>query len=88
VIANQRHRSTRVNSEELRLRKNIQPLEALVAADLEFARLGYDPQAQVLVFGCAYSKVADDSCSATTSRRRRDEWIDEGIIESLRRIAA
>jgi hypothetical protein len=33
-------------------------------------------------------RVADDSRSATTSRRRRDEWIDEGIIESLRRIAA
>ena len=41
---------------------------------------------QVLVFGCAYCKIADASCSATTLRRRRDEWIDEGIMESLRRI--
>jgi hypothetical protein len=43
VIANQRHRSTRVHSGKLRLRKNIQPLEALLATDLDFARLGYDP---------------------------------------------
>jgi hypothetical protein len=41
---------------------------------------------QVLVFGCAYCKIADASCSATTLRRRRDEWIDEGIMETLRRI--
>jgi hypothetical protein len=39
MIANQRHRSTRVYSGELRLRKNIQPLEALVAADLDFVSL-------------------------------------------------
>jgi transposase len=49
-------------------------------------RIVFDKLAQVLVFGCAYSKIADDSCSSTTLRRRRDEWIDEGIMESLRRI--
>src|SRR5215208_1429820 len=43
VIANQRHRSTRVYSGELCLRKNIQPLEALVAADLGLMSLGYNP---------------------------------------------
>jgi len=42
VIANQRHRRARVNSGEFRLRKTIQLLEALVAADLDFARPGYD----------------------------------------------
>jgi transposase len=30
---------------------------------------------QILVFGCAYWRIADESCSATTLRRRRDEWI-------------
>lgn len=42
---------------------------------------------EVLVFGCAYWRIADDSCSATTLRRRRDEWIDAGIMEALREIA-
>ena len=39
---------------------------------------------QVLLFGCAYEKIADESCSATTLRRRRDEWIDAGVMERLR----
>ena len=42
---------------------------------------------QVLVFGCAYRRIADDSCSATTLRERRDEWIACGVIEKLRQIA-
>jgi hypothetical protein len=41
----------------------------------------------VLVFGCAYRRIADDSCSATTLRDRRDEWIACGVIEKLRQIA-
>lgn len=49
-------------------------------------RVVFDKLVQVLVFGCAYSKIADDSCSATTIRRRRDEWIASGVMESLRRI--
>ena len=49
-------------------------------------RVVFDKLVQVLVFGCAYCKIADASCSATTLRRRRDEWIDEGIMETLRRI--
>jgi hypothetical protein len=28
-----------------------------------------------------------DACSASTSRRRRDEWIDSGAMEKLRRMA-
>jgi hypothetical protein len=43
VIANLRHRSTRPHSVEFRFRKTIQPLKALVAADLGLAGLGYDP---------------------------------------------
>jgi hypothetical protein len=44
----------------------------------------FEKLVQVLVFGCAYEKIADRSCSATTLRRRRDEWIASGVIDSLR----
>ena len=40
-----------------------------------------------LVFGCAYEKIADGSCSATTLRDRRDEWIELGVIERLREMS-
>lgn len=49
-------------------------------------RVVFDKLVQVLVFGCAYERIADDSCSATTLRRRRDEWIDAGVMEQLREI--
>jgi hypothetical protein len=39
----------------------------------------------VLVFGCGYRRIADTTCSATTLRRRRDEWITAGVAEQLRR---
>ena len=39
---------------------------------------------QILVFGCAYWRIADESRSATTLRRRRDEWIDAGVMDTLR----
>src|SRR5918994_1550371 len=38
----------------------------------------FEKLVQVLVFGCAYERIADESCSATTLRRRREEWIDSG----------
>ncbi len=41
---------------------------------------------QILVFGCAYRRIADESCSATTLRDRRDEWTACGVIETLREI--
>ena len=41
---------------------------------------------QVLVFGCAYHRIADASCSESTLRRRRDEWIELGVMERLRHI--
>ena len=37
-----------------------------------------------MVFGCAYWRIADEECSDTTLRRRRDEWIDLGVTEVLR----
>ena len=44
----------------------------------------FDRMVQVLVFGCGYERVADEHCSATTLRRRRDEWIALGVMEHLR----
>ena len=41
-------------------------------------RVVFDKLVQILVFGCAYWRIADEECSATTLRRRRDEWIEAG----------
>lgn len=49
-------------------------------------RIVFEKLVQVLVFGCAYWRIADDSCSATTLRRRCDEWIDCGVMDSLQKI--
>jgi transposase len=46
-------------------------------------RVVFDKLIQVLVFGCGYRRIADHSCSATTLRRRRDEWISTGVAERL-----
>ena len=35
------------------------------------------------MFGCGYRRIADHTCSATTLRRRRDEWIRAGVAEQL-----
>ena len=47
-------------------------------------RIVFEKLLQVLVFGCAYWRIADESCSDTTLRRRRDEWIDLGVMDALR----
>jgi transposase len=47
-------------------------------------RIVFDKLIQVLVFGCGYRRIADHTCSATTLRRRRDEWITLGVAEQLR----
>jgi transposase len=47
-------------------------------------RVIFEKLIQILVFGCAYHRIADESCSATTLRDRRDEWIEAGVIEELR----
>lgn len=49
-------------------------------------RVVFDKLVQVLVFGCAYKRIADEECSATTLRRRRDEWINAGVMEELQQI--
>ncbi len=46
-------------------------------------RVAFDKIIQILVFGCGYRKAADQTCSATTLRDRRDEWIEQGIFEQL-----
>jgi transposase len=49
-------------------------------------RVVFEKLIQVLVFGCAYHRIADEECSATTLRERRDEWIEIGMMEALREI--
>src|SRR4051794_2348656 len=44
----------------------------------------FDELVQVLVSDAGYERVADETCSATTMRRRRDEWIRLGIFDRLR----
>ena len=51
------------------------------------ARVVFEKLVQILVFGCAYERIADHSCSATTLRRRRDEWIEAGVMATLRELA-
>ncbi len=46
----------------------------------------FDKLVQVLVLGAAYEKIADSTCSATTIRRRRDEWITAGVFQALEQI--
>ena len=50
-------------------------------------RVVFEKLVQVLVFGCAYERIADGTCSATTLRDRRDEWIELGVMETLRELA-
>jgi len=50
-------------------------------------RVVFEKLVQILVFGCAYRRIADQECSATTLRERRDEWIACEAMETLRRIA-
>jgi transposase len=49
-------------------------------------RVVFEKLVQVLVFGCAYHRIAEESCSATTLRDRRDEWIELGVIDALREV--
>jgi hypothetical protein len=39
---------------------------------------------EALVFGAGYKRIAVAGCSATTLRRRRDEWIRLGVWDQLR----
>jgi Transposase DDE domain len=49
-------------------------------------RVVFEKLVQVLVFGCAYHRIADEECSATTLRERRDECIEIGAMDTLREI--
>lgn len=49
-------------------------------------RVVFDKIIESLVFGAAYARVADSTCSATTIRTRRDEWIEVGIFTKLEQI--
>ena len=53
-------------------------------------RVVFEQLVQALVSGYAYCRIADGSCSASTLRRRRDEWIEAGtmyVLEGLAREA-
>ncbi len=50
-------------------------------------RVVFDKLVQVLVFGGAYRRLADATCSASTLRRRRDEWIAAGVMATLQAVA-
>jgi transposase len=49
-------------------------------------RVVFEKLVQILVFGCAYERIADEECSESTLRRRRDEWIGLGLMERLREV--
>jgi Putative transposase of IS4/5 family (DUF4096) len=50
-------------------------------------RIVFDKLIQILVFGCGYRRIADHTCSATTLRRRRDEWIAAGVMDQVHQLA-
>ncbi len=50
-------------------------------------RIIFDKMLQLLRFGCSYEAIADTTCSATTIRSRRDEWIQRGVFAGLKQIA-
>jgi transposase len=50
-------------------------------------RIVFDKLLQVLRFGRSYQAIPDSTCSATTIRSRRDEWISLGVFAQLKQIA-
>jgi transposase len=51
-------------------------------------RVIFDKLLQLMVFGCAYQRIADHTCSARTLRRRRDEWIAAGVMDQVHQFAS
>jgi transposase len=49
-------------------------------------RVVFDKLVQIVVLGAAYERIADSTCSATTIRNRRNEWIDAGVFDALEQI--
>ena len=50
-------------------------------------RVVFEKLVVVPVFGCAYWRIAEEVRSATTIRRRRDEWMEAGVMDALERMA-
>lgn len=50
-------------------------------------RIVFDKLLQLLRFGCSYQAISDTTCSVTTIRNRRDEWIRLGVFTRLKQIA-
>ena len=50
-------------------------------------RVVFDLLINALVFGAGYRRIADERCSATTPRRRRDEWVAAGVMDRLEQLA-
>ena len=46
-------------------------------------RIVFNKLLDILVLGGSYRHMADQSCSATTIGRRRDEWIASGAMQKL-----
>lgn len=46
----------------------------------------FDKMLQLLCFGCSCEAIVDTTCSATTIRSRRDEWIRLGVFAGLKEI--
>ena len=82
------HRETRARPAIMADRPAVGPVAALLPDRDEFDpthplgcrrriadRIVFDKLLQVLRFGCSYQGIADSTCSATTIRDRRDEWI-------------
>jgi transposase len=44
----------------------------------------FDKLIEALIYGAGYERIADSSCSATSMRRRRDEWIRLGVWHRLK----
>lgn len=65
------------------------PLADTVAATWEWVESGGTPVAHPrwAEHGCSYQAISDTTCSATTIRNRRDEWIRLGVFARLKRIA-
>lgn len=49
-------------------------------------RVVFDKLVQMLRFGCSYREIADSTCSATTLRTRRNEWLAAGVFQQLEQI--
>ncbi len=49
-------------------------------------RVVFDKLIQMLRFGCSYREIADHTCSATTLRTRRNEWLAAGVFRQLEQI--